>query len=87
VLREWLDHFNTEFVGLVPTQEELASVLKGFSMNFPAKTDIGGGNYTVSHAAYVIAFTKDGFGGLVYPSGMTIDDWVHDLPLLVKARQ
>ena len=42
-------------------------------------TDIGGGNYTVSHAAYVVAFTEDNLGHLAYPFGFAIDDWRHDL--------
>jgi protein SCO1/2 len=84
VLRNWLDHFNPAFVGLVPTRQELSEMLKHLGMNYPERTDIGNGNYTVSHAAYVIAFAKDNVARYVYPSGITADDWVHDIPLLLK---
>ena len=48
------------------------------------KTEARNGNYSVAHANFVIAYTKDGLAHVIYPGGVTKDDWVHDLPLLLK---
>lgn len=78
-LGDWIHFFNPEFIGLVPTKEQLKALLDELNMAQTIYTDIGGGNYTVSHAAYVIAYTPDNKGHLVYPYGFTIEDWRHDL--------
>jgi protein SCO1/2 len=81
-LQEWLHFFNPGFIGLVPTSDQLNSLLDSLGMPRTEYTDIGSGNYSVSHAAYVIAFTPDNLGHLVYPFGVTIEDWRHDLSKL-----
>jgi len=35
-----------------------------------------------AHAAFVLAYSKDDPAHLIYPSGITLEDWDHDLPLL-----
>lgn len=82
-LGDWIHFFNPDFIGLVPTKEQLNSLLDSLGMARTVYTDIGGGNYTVSHAAYVIAFTPDNKGRLAYPYGFTVEDWRHDLNKLV----
>jgi protein SCO1 len=83
VLRKWLDVFNTSFIGLVPTQAQLAAVTTALIMPPIQKEDTGTANYGVSHAAYVMAFTQDNLSHLVYPEGVTRDDWAHDIPKLL----
>ncbi len=41
-------------------------------------------DYTVGHAASVLAFTTDGLAHLRYPFGTRQADWAHDLPKLVR---
>ena len=84
LLRKWLDSFNTSFIGLVPTHDQLDAVAQALLMPPITKEDTGTANYGVSHAAYVMVFTQDNFAHLVYPDGMTVQDWTHDLPMLVK---
>lgn len=79
VLGDWIHFFSPEFIGLVPTKEQLKALLDELDMPQTVYTDIGGGNYACSHAAYVIAFTPDNQGHLIYPYGFTIEDWRHDL--------
>jgi hypothetical protein len=52
----------------------------------PAQKSGPGGNYSVAHANLVIAYTKDNLAHVIYPGGVSKDDWVHDLPLLVNAK-
>jgi protein SCO1/2 len=83
-LGRWLGAFNPSFIGLTPDAETLARLLYEFGMGAPQRTDLGGGNYAVSHAAYVMAFTPDNLAHTVYPLGVTREDWAYDLTKLVK---
>lgn len=85
LIRKWLDSFNTGFIGLYGTQAQVDALQTSLGIEPAEKVDLGGGNYAVSHAAYVIAFGTDNVAHLVYPSGITPDTWIHDLPQLVKA--
>jgi hypothetical protein len=38
----------------------------------------------VAHANFVLAYSKDNLAHVIYPGGVSKDDWVHDLPLLIK---
>ncbi len=83
-LREWLDRFNPSFIGLTGSQAAIGAALKALYMAPVQKEDLGGGNYGVSHAAYVLAFTTDDLAHLIYPEGVTADDWARDLEKLVR---
>lgn len=86
-LREWLDGFDASFIGLTGTREEIEVAERTFSMR-PAviepSTD-GSGDYGVSHAAQVIAFTRDDEARFLYPFGIRQQDWANDLPRLAGA--
>ena len=47
------------------------------------KTGLANGGYAVNHANFVLAYTKDNFAHVIYPGGVSKDDWVHDLPRLL----
>lgn len=86
-LRNWLDAFDPSFIGLIPTlaqRDQLTAMLK---MRPTETTEVTEKYYTVSHAAYVIAFDQTNTGRFVYPYGITIADWKHDLPLLIKGME
>ena len=78
-LGDWIHFFSPEFIGLVPTKEQLSALLTELRMPQTVYTDMGGGNYSCSHAAYVIAFTPDNQGHLTYKQGFTIEEWHQDL--------
>jgi protein SCO1/2 len=84
VLRRWLDNFDKRFVGLTGSDAALEAVQKATGVPPARKTDARNGNYSVAHANFVIAYTKDSLAHVIYPGGVTKDDWVHDLPLLLK---
>ena len=84
-LRSWLDHFDKRFIGL--TGSEPAINAAQLAANIPPATKSTvrpDGSYDVGHAAFVLAYTKDNLAHVIYPVGMKQEDWVHDLPLLVK---
>ncbi|MCZ2108830.1 MAG: SCO family protein [Dehalococcoidia bacterium] len=84
VLRKWLDLFNKDFIGLTGTQQQVDDFQRSIGIQPATREDLGNGNYAVNHAAFIIAFGTENVAHLVYPSGITVDTWVHDLPKLVK---
>jgi protein SCO1/2 len=74
LLRSWLNNFNKNFIGLTGSEEGIKAAER--SANMPA-----GGEFT-EHAAFVLAYTKDNLGHVIYPAGITQTDWVQDLPKL-----
>jgi protein SCO1 len=83
-LRRWLDNFDKRFVGLTGTPAALDAAQKAAGVPLAQKTDPHNGNYSVTHANFVVAYTKDNLGHVIYPGGVSEDDWLHDLPLLVR---
>lgn len=85
VLREWLDRFDTSFVGLTGSQEQIDRVQSLLNANVASKTDLGGGEYAVDHLSYVIAFTPERQDArLVYPASMAWEDYAADLRTLIE---
>ncbi len=83
-LRRWLDNFDKRFVGLTGTPVALDTAQKAAGVPLAQKTDARNGHYSVAHANFVVAYTRDNFGHVIYPGGVSQDDWIHDLPLLVN---
>ena len=84
VIRDWLNAFNPSFIGLTGTTAQITAAEA--SVGLPPATVVpeGNGNYSVAHAAFVIAFTADNEAHAEYPDGYSASTWVHDLPRLVK---
>jgi protein SCO1/2 len=83
-LRRWLDNFDKHFVGLTGTVAALEAVQNAAGVPLAQKTEPRNGNYSVAHANFVVAYTKDNLAHVIYPGGVSKDDWIHDLPLLIK---
>ena len=83
-LRRWLDNFDKHFVGLTGTQAALEAVQTAAGVPLAQKTEPRNGNYSVAHANFVVAYTKDNLAHVIYPGGVGQGDWIHDLPLLIK---
>jgi protein SCO1/2 len=85
-LRNWLALFNTGFIGLTGTPQEIEQAGRAAlgDMWFPMQKHVTGPDqYTVDHSAFVIAYTKDNLAHIVYPTG-PLENYEHDLPLLVR---
>jgi protein SCO1 len=85
-IREWLDGFSTGFIGLRGSVEEVNRIQSLFALPPAAPSPPAvDGSYTVGHAAQIIAFTADDRAHVLYPFGIRQEDWIHDIPLLLKA--
>jgi protein SCO1/2 len=83
-LRKWLNNFDKRFVGLTGTPAALEAAQNAASVPLAQKAEPRNGSDSVSHANFIIAYTKDNLAHVIYPGGVNEDDWIHDLPLLVK---
>jgi protein SCO1/2 len=86
VIRSWLNAFNPTFIGLTGTSSQIDAAERAVGMPPATVVPLGNGNYSVDHAAYVLAFTTDDEAHVVYPDGYGASTWAHDLPRLVKWR-
>jgi len=84
VMRRWLDLFDRRSIGLTGTEAAIEAVERAAGAPLATKTGSAGGNYGVAHAGFVLAYSKDNLAHVIYPGGVSKDDWVHDLPLLIK---
>ena len=84
VLRRWLGSFDKRFIGLTGTEAALEMAQRAAGVPLAQKGDVRKGSYSVAHANFVLAYTRDNLAHVIYPGGVGKDDWVHDLPLLVK---
>ena len=84
VLRVWLKRFDERFIGLTGSDAAIEAVQRAAGLPPARKTVRAGDDYAVSHANVVLAYSKDNLAHLMYPGGVTRQDWVHDLPQLVN---
>lgn len=85
-IREFLDHFDTNFVGLTGTTAELTSAQLAVGVP-PAKYSGDGPDYSVDHAGWVIAYAANGTSYSIYPAGTDLDTWVNDLGVLTELNE
>jgi len=87
-LRQWLGAFAPSFVGLTGTPEQLTRAQLDAGLPPAVQASIGDSatarDYTVGHAAQIIAYTPDNLERVHYPSGTRQQDWAHDIPLLLQ---
>ena len=89
-LRAWLGNFDSTFVGVAGTMEDVNRIQRGMGMPPAKKEDAPpgsvAGNYGVAHGAAVLAFTADDSLRTLYPFGMRQEDFAVDIPLLLKVK-
>ena len=86
-IRAWLNHFDSTFVGLRGTREEVNALAK--KLGLPGAVSEGkgpDGSYGVGHAGVVLAFSADDSAHVMYPGGVRQQDWAADLPKLLAIK-
>jgi len=84
VLRSWLNHFDKRFIGLTGSEIAIDAAQRIAGVPPARKTALAREDYEVGHASFVLAYTKDNLAHLIYPGGVTQNDWAHDLLNLVE---
>jgi len=83
-LRTFLDKFDSDFVGLTGTQEELAAAQEAVGVTVAVKepNEDDPDEYTMGHAGQVIAYAPNGLNYTQYPGQTRQSVFSHDLPIL-----
>jgi protein SCO1/2 len=86
-LRTWLGLFSDDFIGLRGTDAEVQAAADQAlgEMAFPIETAaFGDGDYSVSHAALVLAYGYDGIAHVSWPFGTRQSEYENDLRILIS---
>jgi protein SCO1/2 len=83
LLNAWLRHFDNRFIGLTGSEVAIEGAQRAAGLPIAKKTARAGDTYAVGHANVVLAYSKDNRAHLMYPGGITQQDWIRDLPRLV----
>jgi protein SCO1 len=80
LLRSFLDRFDTRFIGLTGSAEQIAAAQRAAGVTEaidegPNKRD----GYDIGHSSQVILYTPDDEAHLVYGFGVRQDQWIADL--------
>jgi protein SCO1/2 len=82
-LERWLTAFDSSFVGVTGSLEEVSEAL-AFYRYPPPETSGEGVGYTVGHPALIYAFTPDNLGRAMYGAETSRAVWVHDLNAMAR---
>jgi protein SCO1/2 len=84
-LREHLENFNPDFIGLTGTPDELEPVYQQFGVYYEKDTTTkSAAGYLVSHTASAFVVDPDGQWRLRHSFGTPVEDIVHDIKQLLK---
>ena len=83
-VQEYVDHFNSDFIGLSGTESELEKVWKDYGVFRETVEGTSAAGYLVNHTARVTLIDQSGNLRLSYAFDTPVDSIVHDLKLLIK---
>jgi protein SCO1 len=82
VVKAYVAAFNPAFVGLTGSTAAVNAAAASFSIQY-AKVPVGDDNYTINHSTGTYVMDRSGRLRLVGTLSTRVDDWVHDLTILV----
>jgi protein SCO1/2 len=85
-VQEYVNHFNSDFIGLSGTESELAEVWKDYGVFRENVEGNSAAGYLVNHTARVTLIDRNGNLRLSYAFDTPLDSIVHDLKLLLKEK-
>lgn len=82
----YVNHFNSSFIGLSGTQEELSRVWNDYGVYRETVEGTSAAGYLVNHTARVTLIDGDGNLRVSFGFDTPVDDIVHDLKLVLKEK-
>lgn len=82
-MRKFLGAFDPTFVGGVGTRAEIDAAQKNFGIS-STKTVNADGSYNIGHSSSIYMIDRAGGLRAVMPYGHPVDDFVHDLKILLR---
>ena len=83
VLAEYVPSFDSRFLGLHGTPEQMAETAKNFKIFYTKVEDKGKSGYTIDHSAGVYVFDKQGHVRIYVKYGQKPAEIAHDLKTLL----
>src|SRR5215216_1976016 len=83
-VQEYVNHFNSDFIGLSGTEAELAKVWDNYGVFREVAEGTSAAGYLVSHTGRVTLIDQQGNLRVSFPFDTPVDDVVHDLRLLLN---
>jgi protein SCO1/2 len=83
VLRDYMDSFGPNFVGLTGEPDAIRRVAKAFKVFFQ-KVPLPGGDYTMDHSVAIYALDKQARVRLMFTINRPLDDIAHDILELLR---
>src|SRR5215216_4237577 len=85
-VQEYVNHFNSDFIGLSGTETQLTEVWKNYGVFRENVARNSAAGYLVNHTARMTLIDRDGNLRLSYAFDTPVDSIVHDLKLLLKEK-
>jgi len=83
-VQEYVDHFNTSFIGLSGTEEELSKVWNDYGVYRELVDNNSAAGYLVNHTARTTMIDRNGSLRVSFGFETPVLDIVHDLNLILK---
>lgn len=83
-MKKYLSAFDSSFVGGVGTRDQIDAAQKSYGIS-SKKIEHSGGGYTIGHSSSIYLIDRAGGLRAVMPYGHTVDDFVHDLRILLRS--
>lgn len=84
VLRDYLDRFNSSFIGLTGPMGKIKQAAAPLDVSITGTRKQPSGGYTVGHSGQLFAFNRADQARLLWTPGTPVGDLRHDLTKLVK---
>jgi len=82
-MRKFLGVFDPTFIGGIGTRAEIDAAQKSYGVSSTKKV-FGSGGYGIAHTSSIYMIDRAGRLAAVMPYGHTVDDFVHDLQILLR---
>ena len=86
-LKAYLEQFDSSFVGLTGSEEQMVAIRKAYGISATKKMAEGSKtDYTMGHSSYLYFIDPQGKLRALMPFGRPADDIVHDVTLLARGQ-
>jgi len=86
-IQDYVNRFNSSFIGLTGSETELESVWKNYGVFREIVPGTSPTNYSLNHTARITLIDQNGNLRLSYGIQTPVDDIVHDIDLLLASRK
>ena len=84
VLADYITHFNSSFIALRGTQDELAQIATPLGIYYERENSESALGYLMNHTATVMGIDRNGYLRVVFPFGTPAEDIAEDLRHLIQ---